>query len=178
MERWDQERTAEAVRSSLPSVVRAAYACLKNRAEAEDVAQEVFLIPSGKALRRTGRGPPEGMAAEGHGQQMQEPAQKRLVPEPERASGVPARPGAPGRRDPCRRPLPGGKVPSSPFTRITTRAISSGRSPAFWACPPPQWGPASQDALDGTSSALKKGGFVLTLRDGTAIDLMECDTDF
>ena len=38
--------------------------------------------------------------------------------------------------------------------------------------------PASQDALDGTSSALKKGGFVLTLRDGTAIDLMECDTDF
>ncbi|MBU5229919.1 hypothetical protein KQI15_07685 [Intestinimonas butyriciproducens] len=68
---------------SLPSVVRAAYACLKNRAEAEDVAQEVFLIPSGKALRRTGRGPPEGMAAEGHGQQMQEPAQKRLVPEPE-----------------------------------------------------------------------------------------------
>lgn len=29
-----------------------------------------------------------------------------------------------------------------------------------------------------TSSALKKGGFVLTLRDGTAIDLMECDTDF
>lgn len=61
-------------------MVRAAYACLKNRAEAEDVAQEVFLIPSGKALRRTGRGPPEGMAAEGHGQQMQEPAQKRLVP--------------------------------------------------------------------------------------------------
>lgn len=50
-------------------MVRAAYACLKNRAEAEDVAQEVFLIPSGKALRRTGRGPPEGMAAEGHGQQ-------------------------------------------------------------------------------------------------------------
>ena len=38
--------------------------------------------------------------------------------------------------------------------------------------------PASQDALDGTISALKKGGFVLTLRDGTAIDLMECDTDF
>lgn len=24
----------------------------------------------------------------------------------------------------------------------------------------------------------EKGGFVLTLRDGTAIDLMECDTDF
>ncbi len=39
----DQERLTQAVREYLPHVVRAAYACLKNRADAEDMAQEVFL---------------------------------------------------------------------------------------------------------------------------------------
>lgn len=40
---WDQPELKQAVRAYLPHVVRTAYACLKNRADAEDVAQEVFL---------------------------------------------------------------------------------------------------------------------------------------
>lgn len=43
MESLDQEQLTQAIRDYLPHVVRAAYACLKNRADAEDVAQEVFL---------------------------------------------------------------------------------------------------------------------------------------
>ena len=67
-------------------------------------------------------------------------------------------------------PRPGGK---SPGPRGSARPADAPCRPL-----PGESVPASQDALDGTSSALKKGGFVLTLRDGTAIDLMECDTDF
>lgn len=40
---WDQARLTQAVRDYLPHVVRTAYAYLKNRPDAEDVAQEVFL---------------------------------------------------------------------------------------------------------------------------------------
>lgn len=43
METWDKERLDRAVHNFLPHVVRAAYAYLKNRSDAEDVAQEVFL---------------------------------------------------------------------------------------------------------------------------------------
>ncbi|WP_279202639.1 hypothetical protein [Intestinimonas butyriciproducens] len=66
------------------------------------------------------------------------------------------------------------------LARVAARGPRGSARPADAPCRPlPEESvPASQDALDGTSSALKKGGFVLTLRDGTAIDLMECDTDF